>query len=165
MRCRIGFSVTAEVPDHDAQAEEGGQGVMGGVERFAGESLGAMLEHFLTAGPPPHGVSSEAWAADHHKMKVIMDLLADKMMPVEKTMSREEYIRATQDGGETWIYPSQTTQQQRGGASLNWQYPFPRSELVKTGYLSGGNPEGGARKISLPEGVSVFDAIASGVIR
>jgi hypothetical protein len=63
------------------------------------------------------------------------------------------------------ILPDQGTQRERGGADLEWQYPFFRSDLIAAGLLpANSKPASKEKSISLPSGVSVLEAVQAGLI-
>ena len=63
------------------------------------------------------------------------------------------------------IFPDQGTQHERGGAELDWQYPFKRQDLVEANLLPPAPPGVKQKRIELPPGVSVFEAIQAGILR
>ena len=68
--------------------------------------------------------------------------------------------------GNTWILPNQAAQHRVGSrAELEWQYPFFRQDLVDAGLLSPQAPQGSPKTLTLPDGMSVLQAIEAGVIR
>lgn len=63
------------------------------------------------------------------------------------------------------IFPDPETQLERGGADLEWQGPFFRSDLIAAGLLpANSKPASKEKSISLPSGVSVLEAVQAGLI-
>ena len=65
--------------------------------------------------------------------------------------------------GNSFVLPHHETQHEAG--MFGWQYPFFRQDLVDAGVLPAKAPAGNPGTIYLPPGVTVLDAIRSGLIR
>ena len=82
------------------------------------------------------------------------------------TEAKESWERSAAIPGNSWILPDQYTQHRTGNESdLDWQYPFFRQDLADAGLLPREAPPGTPAEIRLPVGVSVLEAIETGLIR
>ena len=127
--------------------------------RTAGQALAAAG---IGAGLGAGGLALVQHLAEQATPEVLLEMPKPSSTPtVSNGLGWVDRNRAIP--GNSFVFPHNATQREAGMA--DWQYPFFRQDLVDAGVLPAKAPAGNPETIELPPGVTVLDAIRSGLIR